>query len=197
MLTAISTICQMSARAVWKWSSCRWACGALITYLLCTAFLAPTGRYVQFTELPREDPLGLPRPPEQIAALELAEGYHKRVRIFLGAYVAVAMLDTGSFRNCIDESVLKMLQEKQRTRELRGKSVISPRRSCEPTDVEGAANGYMTTYKEVVEIELTFKEPGGNSATTRMVFVVVNNLQSKIMIGCPTLDALSFAASYD
>ena len=55
----------------------------------------------------------------------------------------------------------------------------------------------MTTYNEVVEIDLTFKEPGGNSATTRLVFVVVKNLRSKIMIGCPTLDALSFATSYD
>ena len=115
----------------------------------------------------------------------------------MGTYVAVAMLDTGSFRNCIDEEVLKMLEAKQRKGELGGKPVISPRRSCEPTDVDGAANGYMTTYKEVVEIDITFKQPGGNSATTRLVFVVVKDLRSKLMIGCPTLDALSFATSYD
>ena len=80
--------------------------------------------------------------------------------------MAIAMLDTGSFRNCIDEGVLKTLEEKQRKRELGEKAVISPRMECEPTDVEGAANGYMTAYKEVVEIDMTFKEPGGNSATT-------------------------------
>merc|ERR1712173_301886 len=55
----------------------------------------------------------------------------------------------------------------------------------------------MTTYNEVVEMDITFKQPGGNSATSRLVFVVVRNLRSKLMIGCPTLDALSFATSYD
>ena len=55
----------------------------------------------------------------------------------------------------------------------------------------------MTTYNEVVEIDMTFKQPGGNSATSRLVFVVVKGLRSKLMIGCPTLDAMSFATSYD
>ena len=166
--------------------------------LLYTAFLAPEGQNTHQLEFAREDPLGLPRPPEQFAALEeLSDGYHKRVRAFLGTYVAVAMLDTGSFRNCIDEQVLKMLEAKQEKGELGKKQVISPRRECVPTDVDGAANGYMTTYKEVVEIDVTFKQPGGNSATTRLLFVVVQNLRSKLMIGCPTLDALSFATSYD
>ena len=90
-----------------------------------------------------------------------------------------------------------MLEGKQKRKELRENNVISSRKLCEPTDVDGAANGYMTTYKEVVEIDMTFKQPGGQSATSRLVFVVVKNLRSKIMIGCPTLDALSFATSYD
>ena len=125
-------------------------------------------------ELPHDEPLGLPRPPEQLAMTEdLADGYHKRVRAYLGTYVAVAMLDTGSFRNCIDEEILKMLEAKQQKGELGKKPVIFPRRSCTPTDVDGAANGYMTTYREVVEIDITFKQPGGNSATTRLMFVVV------------------------
>ena len=55
----------------------------------------------------------------------------------------------------------------------------------------------MATYREVVGIDITFLEPGGNSATSRLVFVVVKNLRSKLMIGCPTLDAMSFATSYD
>ena len=82
-----------------------------------------------------------------------------------------------------------MLEAKQSKRELGKKPVISPRKECTPTDVDGAASGYMTTYKEMVEIDVTFKEPGGNSATTRLVFVVIKGLSSKIMIGCPTLDA--------
>ena len=107
--------------------------------LLYTAFLAPEGQNTHHLEFPREDPLGLPRPPEQFAALEeLADGYHKRVRAFLGTYVAVAMLDTGSFRNCIDENILKMLEAKQEKGELGKKQVISQRRSCRPTDVDGA-----------------------------------------------------------
>ena len=63
--------------------------------------------------------------------------------------------------------------------------------------MDGAANGYMTTYKELVEIDVTFKQPGGHSATTRLLFVVIKNLNSKLLIGCPTLDALAFATSYD
>ena len=92
-------------------------------------------------ELPQGNLLSLPRPTEQVAAVDLPDGYHKRVRVYLGSYMAIAMLDTGSFRNCIDEDVLKMLEAKQRKRELGGKAVISPRKECEPVDVEGAANG--------------------------------------------------------
>ena len=58
-------------------------------------------------------------------------------------------------------------------------------------DVDGAANSTMA------DIDITFKQPGGNSATTRLVFVVIANLRSKLMIGCPTLDALSFAVLDD
>ena len=86
---------------------------------------------------------------------------------------------------------------KQQKGELGKQAVVSPRRECHPTHVDGAANGYMTTYREVVEIDITFTQPGGNSATSRLMFVVVKNLRSKLMIGCPTLDALSFATSYD
>ena len=97
--------------------------------LLYTAFLAPGHHVTHQLELSHEDRLGLPQPYEQIGALEeLAEGCHKRVRVFLGTYVAVAMLDTGSFRNCIDENVLKMLEAKQEKGELGKKQVISPRR---------------------------------------------------------------------
>ena len=99
--------------------------------LLYTAFLAPGVPMTHQLELSHEDRLGLPRPPEQLAALEeLADGYHKRVRAFLGTYVAVAMLDTGSFRNCIDDQILKMLEAKQQKGELGKKPVISPRRAC-------------------------------------------------------------------
>ena len=82
------------------------------------------------------------------------------------------MFDKSSYRNCIDEEL------KQSSGELGKVAVISPRRQCAPTDVDGAAGGYMTTYKEVVEIDVTFKQPGGNPATSRLVFIVVKNLRS-------------------
>ena len=98
--------------------------GALVLFLLYTAFLAPQSHTTFRPQLPRDEPLGLPRPPEQIAGwVDLPDGYHKRVRAYMGTYVAVAMLDTGSFRNCIDEEVLKMLEAKQRKGELGEKPV--------------------------------------------------------------------------
>ena len=187
IISSVSLACNLVTRTIWKWSGCRWAMGALILCLLYTALSCQRGQIVLRPELPQGDLLGLPRPTEQVVAVDHPDGYHKRVRVYLGSYMAIAMLDTGSFRNCIDEKVLEMLEAKQRKRELGGKAVISPCKACEPVDVEGAANGYMTTYKEVVEIDLTFKQPGGQSATTRLVFVVVKNLRSKLMIGCPTL----------
>ena len=83
-------------------------------FLLYTAFIVPQGSPIYQLELPRGEQLSLPEPMEQLAGMEdLADGYHKRVRVHLGGYVAVAMLDTGSFRNCIDEEILKMLEVKQ------------------------------------------------------------------------------------
>ena len=92
--------------------------------------MAPQSHPTFQTQLPRDEPLRLPGPPEQIGGwVGLPDGYHKRVRAYMGTYMAVAMLDTGSFRNCIDEEVLKMLEAKQRKGELGEKPVISPRRS--------------------------------------------------------------------
>ena len=92
--------------------------GALVLFLLYTAFLAPQSHTTFRPQLPRDEPLRLPGPPGQIAGLvDLADGYHKRVRAYVGTHVAVAMLDTGSFKNCIDESVLRILEEKQRNLE--------------------------------------------------------------------------------
>ena len=113
-------------------------------FLCYTAFVVPHGSPTYHLELPRGEQLSLPEPMEQFAMVEdLADGYHKRVRVHLGKYVAVAMLDTGSFRNCVDEDILKMLEAKQQKGELGKKAVISPRKQCTPTRVDGAANGYI------------------------------------------------------
>ena len=86
--------------------------------------------------LNQEEVLGLPGPPEQVAGLvDLAEGYHKRARVHLGTLVAVAMFDTGSFRNCVGEDLLTNLEAKQQKGELGKRAVISPRRECHPTHV--------------------------------------------------------------
>ena len=92
--------------------------GALVLLLLYTAFLCPRGHTMYRPELPQGEFLGLPGPPEQIAGLvDLPDGYHKRVRAYVGNHMAIAMLDTGSFRNCIDEDVLRTLEEKQKRRQ--------------------------------------------------------------------------------
>ena len=80
----------------------------------------------------------LPGPPEQIAGLqdgqyELPDGYHKRARVYIGTLVSIVMFDTGSYRNCIDEEVLKVLEKKQKSGELGKEQVISPRKQCAPT----------------------------------------------------------------
>ena len=153
----------MTTSTIWKWSFCRWVLGALILFLAYTACSTPIGYHSIPIHLERDERLGLPKPPEQIAGLiDLPDGYHKRARVYLGTLVSVVMFATGSFRNCVDEELLKVLEEKQRKGELGKQPVISPRRKCNPTDVDGAANGYMTTYREVVEIDVTFKQPGGN-----------------------------------
>ena len=90
--------------------------------------------------------------------------------------VSVAMFNTGSFRNFVDEDLLTELEGRQQKGESGKRAVISPRRECHPTHVDGAANGYMMTYREVVELHITFKQPGGNSATSRLMYGVVKNL---------------------
>ena len=114
---AVSPSFQLVSRTLWKRTGCRWALGVLTSFLLYTAFVVPQGDSTYQLGLPRGEQLSLPNPleVEQLAMMEdLAEGYHKRVRVHLGTYVAVAMLDTGSFRNCIDEDILKMLEAKQK-----------------------------------------------------------------------------------
>ena len=122
VLTAVSLTFRLVIRTLWKWATCRWAVGGLTLFLFYTAFVVPQGKPSYYLELPRGEQLSLPQPMEQFAMLEdLADGYHKRVRVHLGGYVAVAMLDTGSFRNCIDDNILKMLEAKQQKGELERK----------------------------------------------------------------------------
>ena len=100
---------------------------ALVLFLLYVAFVKPQEHGGHRPHLLQDEVLRLPGPPEDFAALvDLGEGYHKRVRTYIGSHMAVALLDTGSFRNCIDEKLLTMLEEKQRKRELGDSAVISP-----------------------------------------------------------------------
>ena len=63
--------------------------------------------------------------------------------------------------------------------------------------MDGAVGESITCYSEVVEILLTFREPGGHSASLWAVFVVVSKLNANMILGCPTLDGLSFATGQD
>ena len=75
ILASVTSACQLVTRTVWKWSGCRWAMGALVLFLLYTAFLAPQSRMTFRPQLPRDEPLRLPGPPEQIAGcVDLPDG---------------------------------------------------------------------------------------------------------------------------
>ena len=49
------------------------------------------------------------------------------------------------------------------------------------------------SYDEVVELEVTFRGSDGHSATALITFVVMRELSSPMILGCPTLDRLMFA----
>ena len=88
VLAVITPVCQLATRSVGKWSGCRWATGALVFFLLHTAFMAPQGHQTFQTQLPWDELLCLPGPPEQIAGwVDLPDGYHKRARAYTGTFV--------------------------------------------------------------------------------------------------------------
>ena len=117
IVTSVQHTAGMVTRTIWKWSGCRWAMGAIVLYLLYTALATPRGHPMHLQELHYEERPALPRPPDQIAVFDVPDEYHKRVRVYMGTHMAIAMLDAGSFRNCTDSEVLKDLEEKQRKRE--------------------------------------------------------------------------------
>ena len=90
LMDSMSTTCHLTMRTVWKWAGCRWA----IMFLLYTAFLTPKPHDMYRPELAQEDRLRLPEPRDQVAGLvELSDGYHKRVRVYVGMQMQIAMLD--------------------------------------------------------------------------------------------------------
>ena len=124
--------------------------------------------------------------------VELQEGYHKRAYVYVGELVVLSTFDTGSFRNAIQLELLKELEAKQKAGQL-GRRVVSPRAKCAQMNVLGATTAMTGSYDEVVEIEITFRGSDGHSATALITFVIMRELSSPMILGCPTLDRLMFA----
>ena len=124
--------------------------------------------------------------------VELPDGYHKRAYVYVGGHPVLTTFDTGSFRNAIRLEVLQELEAKQRAGRF-GKRVISQRAPCNRMNVVGATTAMTASYDEVVEIEIGFRGSDGRSASAIITFVIMSELSSPMLLGCPTLDKLMFA----
>ena len=130
---------------------------------------------------------------EPIMMLKLPAGYHKQACFHLGSEAVAATFDSGSFRNAIDEAYLAELERKDLT--IDGEKVVTARSQCEETDITGVVGGVRGSYNQVVGIRVTFKESEDRHKTKRLLFVVLRNMGSSLIIGCPSLDDMGFASS--
>ena len=103
--------------------------------------------------------------------------------------------DTGSFHNSIQAEHLEELERKQKSGELVSRNVVSKKSSCGKHGLLGATEGMTGSYEEAVELQLTFRSSDGRSAKVLLTFMVIEQLASQMLLGCPTLDKLMFAAT--
>ena len=163
------------AKATWaSW----WAIKAMIALLIAKLTMAhstPT--------LPTS-----PLLPEPVYMLTLESGYHKQAYVYAGSRPELATFDSGSYRNAISEKFLMMLEE-------RGSKAITSRQACTPTDVSGVLGSVATQYHEVVGLTITFRESETRDETIKLFCVVLPDMGTELIIGCPTLDTLGYASS--
>ena len=103
--------------------------------------------------------------------------------------------DSGSYRNAMKADFLRELENNP---ELVGRSVLTKRAACAPTEILGVtlAPGQATAgYKEVVGAQVTFKSVEGHTATTKLLFVVLEHMTSDLILGCPTLDTIGYGST--
>ena len=78
-----------------------------------------------------------------------------------------------------------MLEEK-------GSKAITSRQACTPTDVSGVVGPVATQYHEVVGLTITFRESETREETIKLLCVVLPDMGTELIIGCPTLDSLGY-----
>jgi len=120
--------------------------------------------------------------------VQMPKGYHKKVVAYVGSEQVLLTLDSGSYRNAISEEYLQKLQSKEDLR-----SRVTATHPTGLVEVGGAQEGMRTSYKAVTAITVTFRDATGRSATVDAIFVVIRGLAGDMLLGCPTLDRLSYA----
>ena len=130
----------------------------------------------------------VPLLPEPVYMLTLEGGYHKQAYVYAGSRPVLATFDPGSYRNAISEKFLMMLEEK-------GSRAITGRQACTPTDVSGVVGSVATQYHEVVGLTITFRESETCEETIKLLCIVLPDMGTELIIGCPTLGTLGYASS--
>ena len=75
-----------------------------------------------------------------------------------------------------------------------GRLVLTKRCDCERTNISGVVSGIDSSYSEVIGINLTFRESESRTASKKLLFVILKNMGSEMLIGCPALDEMGFAS---
>ena len=68
---------------------------------------------------------------------------------------------------------------------------------CDEVSVGGAQNGMRASYDSLVVITVTFRDENGAEFTFKGVFAVMKKLAGDMIIGCPTMDWLSYGQRGD
>ena len=125
-------------------------------------------------------------------SVELPKGYHKRVRGFIGGEETLITMDSGSFRNMVNEGFLNRLRAWAPMHEFVDEPI-----PCGEVSVGGAQNGMRASYDSLVVITVTFRDENGAEFTFKGVFAVMKKLAGDMIIGCPTMDWLSYGQRGD
>lgn len=98
----------------------------------------------------------------------------------------LATFDPGSYRSAISEKFLMMLEEK-------GSRAITSRQACTPTEWCRWIRG--NTVPRGGGTHITFRESETCEETIKLLCVVLPDMGTELIIGCPTLDMLGYASS--
>ena len=106
----------------------------------------------------------------------------------------MTLLDSGSERNAIDGTFLGHLKAAQSQGKL-DKAAVSDIFQVEPQSITGVSGGMRATFDKMVKVTVTFRGRDGKTESRKLVFLVINNLGSKMLIGFPALRQLGLGVS--